>query len=259
MHASLFSSQRASTPVRVASRPPAPRRGLAVRVVARGAECELHVDAPHRDRSTPTRRGLPAGTAGLFAGTTLSPTLPALAADSLSQRLERRDLNKPVFNKARPGPQQYPDRMEGTWSAVADFQGYSFPSKTMNPKLLVKEPTVPGSRSSAWCTFRTSARRRFGTRCGLRARNLEDLCLRIAPSTCAASWTGISTRAGPTMIKQAVEDVEYDPATDPNRTTVRLVPGASVNAERIELFANARESELRPRTAPSSALRRRDR
>ena len=51
---------------------------------------------------------------------------------------------------------------------------------------------------------------------------------------------------GPTMIKRAVEDVEYDPMTDPNRTTVRLVPGASVNAERIELFANARESELRP-------------
>ena len=74
MHASLFSTHRASIPVCVASRPPAPRRGTAVRVVARGAECELHVDAPRRDGSTPTRRDLLAGTVGLFAGSSLFPT-----------------------------------------------------------------------------------------------------------------------------------------------------------------------------------------
>ena len=76
MHASLFSTHRASIPVCVASRPPAPRRGTAVRVVARGAECELHVDAPRRDGSTPTRRDLLAGTVGLFAGSSLFPTPP---------------------------------------------------------------------------------------------------------------------------------------------------------------------------------------
>ena len=50
---------------------------------------------------------------------------------------------------------------------------------------------------------------------------------------------------GPTMVTKVVDGVEYDPEKDPNRTTVRLTKGASVNAERIELFANARESETR--------------
>ena len=43
----------------------------------------------------------------------------------------------------------------------------------------------------------------------------------------------------------AVEAVEYDAASDANRVTVRLAPGVSNNAERIELFSNARESETR--------------
>jgi len=247
MHASLFSTHRASIPVCVASRPPAPRRGTAVRVVARGAECELHVDTPRRDGSTPTRRDLLAGTVGLFAGSSLFPNPPALAADSLSQRLERRDLNKPVFNKARPGPQQYPDWMEGTWSATADFQGYSFPSKTMNPKLLVKEPTVPGFQklSVVYIPDIGSTQVRYEMRFGRKEPGgpvLEDRAFNLRSVVDGYLNQGV----GPTMIKRAVEDVEYDPMTDPNRTTVRLVPGASVNAERIELFANARESELRP-------------
>jgi hypothetical protein len=50
---------------------------------------------------------------------------------------------------------------------------------------------------------------------------------------------------GPTMVTKVVDGVEYDPEKDANRTTVRLTKGASVNAERIELFANARESETR--------------
>ena len=46
--------------------------------------------------------------------------------------------------------------------------------------------------------------------------------------------------------KRLVEEVEYAPEREPNRATVRLVSGGSVNAERIELFSNARESATRP-------------
>ena len=53
----------------------------------------------------------------------LSPA-PALAAGpSLSERLERKDFSKPVFNKARPGPQEYPEWLEGTWNATTSFEG----------------------------------------------------------------------------------------------------------------------------------------
>ena len=202
---------------------------------------ELHVDTPRRDGSTPTRRDLLAGTVGLFAGSSLFPT-PALAADSLSQRLERRDLNKPVFNKARPGPQQYPDWMEGTWSATADFQGYSFPSKTMNPKLLVKEPTVPGFQklSVVYIPDIGSTQVRYEMRFGRKEPGgpvLEDRAFNLRSVVDGYLNQGV----GPTMIKRAVEDVEYDPMTDPNRNDGASGARASVNAERIELFANARE------------------
>jgi hypothetical protein len=45
--------------------------------------------------------------------------------------------------------------------------------------------------------------------------------------------------------KPIVEEVEYAPEREPNRATVRLAPGGTVNAERLELFSNARESALR--------------
>jgi hypothetical protein len=45
--------------------------------------------------------------------------------------------------------------------------------------------------------------------------------------------------------KPIVEEVQYSPEREPNRATVRLVAGGSVNAERIELFSNARESATR--------------
>ena len=45
--------------------------------------------------------------------------------------------------------------------------------------------------------------------------------------------------------KRVVEEVEYASEKEPNRATVRLLAGSSVNAERIELFSNARESATR--------------
>ena len=42
-----------------------------------------------------------------------------------------------------------------------------------------------------------------------------------------------------------VAGVDYAPEREPNRLTVRFVPGGTVNAERVELFANAREAATR--------------
>ena len=81
----------------------------------------------------------------LSAGLALLDPSPALASSALlSERLERKDLSKPVFNKARPGPQRYPDWLEGTWRCTATFAGFEFPSKTMSKSALIKEPTIPG-------------------------------------------------------------------------------------------------------------------
>ena len=193
----------------------------------------------------PSRRALLAGLTA--TGLALSADAePATAAELLSKRLERKDFSKPVFNASRPKAQTYPDWLEGEWMATADFAGYSFPSKTMNPKLLVKEPTIPGFQklSLVYLPDVGSNQVRYPVRFARREPNgpvYEDRAFNLD-----AVVTGyLNQGVGPTMLKKVVDEVEYDPTKDPNRITVRLTSGASVNAERIELFANARESETR--------------
>lgn len=181
---------------------------------------------------------------GLLALSVIPP--PASARELLSTRLERKDFSKPVFNKARPGPQAYPDWLEGTWSAVADFSGYAFPSKTMNAKLLVKEPTIPGFQKLSLVYLpdvgsnQVMYNMRFAKR-SLDGPVLEDRVYNLDQLVTAY----LNQNIGPSMQKKVVDEVEYDAGKDANRTTVRLTQSASPNAERIELFTNARESETR--------------
>jgi hypothetical protein len=57
---------------------------------------------------------------------------PAAAATApLWERLERRELDKPIFN-APPAQQVFPDWLEGTWEAKTAFAGYAFPSKRID-------------------------------------------------------------------------------------------------------------------------------
>ena len=175
----------------------------------------------------------------LSAGLALLDPSPALASSALlSERLERKDLSKPVFNKARPGPQRYPDWLEGTWRCTATFAGFEFPSKTMSKSALIKEPTIPGFQKLSLVyvpdvgTSDVSYDVRFAKFEGIEGV-LEDRAFNL--KSIVNSYLG----------KDAVEAVEYEPTRDANRTTVNIRPGASPNAERIELFCNARESETR--------------
>ena len=175
----------------------------------------------------------------LSAGLALLDPSPALASSALlSERLERKDLSKPVFNKARPGPQRYPDWLEGTWRCTATFAGFEFPSKTMSKSALIKEPTIPGFQKLSLVyvpdvgTSDVSYDVRFAKFEGIEGV-LEDRAFNL--KSIVNSYLG----------KDAVESVEYEPTRDANRTTVNIRPGASPNAERIELFCNARESDTR--------------
>ena len=175
----------------------------------------------------------------LAAGLALLDPSPALASSALlSERLERKDLSKPVFNKARPGPQRYPDWLEGTWRCTATFAGFEFPSKTMSKSALIKEPTIPGFQKLSLVyvpdvgTSDVSYDVRFAKFEGIEGV-LEDRAFNL--KSIVNAYLG----------KDAVEAVEYEPTRDANRTTVNIRPGASPNAERIELFCNARESETR--------------
>ena len=181
------------------------------------------------------RRALALGLA--LAATTSDPS-PALAQALLSERLERRDLSKPVFNKAKPGPTRYPPWLEGTWRCTATFAGFEFPSKTMSKNALIKEPTIPGFQKLSLAyvpdvgTPEIVYDVRFAKFEGIEGV-LEDRAFNL--KSIVNAYLG----------KDAVSSVEYEPTRDANRTTVNIKPGASPNAERIELFANARESETR--------------
>ena len=172
-----------------------------------------------------------------LAATTSAPP-PALAQALLSERLERRDLSKPVFNKAKPGPTRYPPWLEGTWRCTATFAGFEFPSKTMSKNALIKEPTIPGFQKLSLAyvpdvgTPEIVYDVRFAKFEGIEGV-LEDRAFNL--KSIVNAYLG----------KDAVSSVEYEPTRDANRTTVNIKPGASPNAERIELFANARESETR--------------
>jgi hypothetical protein len=138
---------------------------------------------------------------------------------------------------------RYPAWLEGTWNANAGFEGYAFPSKNLNAKLLVKEPTVPGFQKLSMVYIpdvgmtdvRYAVRFVRGGGGAGTGPVYEDRAFNLRAV--------VNAYLGKEAV--AADGVEYDRAADPNRTTVRLAQGASPNAERIELFCNARESETR--------------
>lgn len=173
----------------------------------------------------------------------------ALAASrSLAERVERRDLPKPVFNRVRPGPQTYPAWLGGEWTCRCTFEGFAFPSRNLDRKALMREPTVPGFQKLSLVyvpdvgAADVAYRARF-VRAGAGDSDGDGdgyaACEEDRAFNLASIVDAYLERPG------AVESVEYDRAADANRATVRLAPGASTNAERIELFTNARESETR--------------
>ena len=66
------------------------------------------------------------------------PTAHAAEASPLWERLEQRQLSKPVFNLP-PAIQVYPDWLLGTWDVDTKFAGYAFPSTTID-KACVSRP-----------------------------------------------------------------------------------------------------------------------
>ena len=161
----------------------------------------------------------------------------AEAKSSLIDDLRQKRLNKPVFNGGRPRAQAYPDWLEGEWRATIDFAGYEFPSAVVAREAVAREATTPGFQklSLAYAPDvgregKTEYRMRFARDGG---DVIEDRGFNLREIVDAYVGEG------------AVEAVEYDARRDANRTTIRLKRGASNNAERIELFTNARDSETR--------------
>lgn len=168
-----------------------------------------------------------------------NPPQPASAALSggLAAKLSKRDpaaLKNSVFN-VPPSAQIYPDFMRGEWDVTERFSGYLFPSTTIPKSKIIDDVQVPGFQKCSIAAISdigrevTTHRMRIDARTGLEDRKYN-----------------LANVIGGHLGYNAVDSIDYDIQSNPNRISITFVPNRTRNAERIELFFNARESELVP-------------
>ena len=165
------------------------------------------------------------------ATTTLLPT--AAAAEGLGARLAKKDpaaLRNSVFN-IPPAAQVYPDWMEGTWTVTSSFRGYMFPSDKIPKATLTQDFNVPGFQKCSIAATCDVGKENVKWKLGIGDDGLED-----RKATLASQVNGY-------LGYNAVTEVLYDVKANPNRLSIDFVDYKTINAERIELFCNARESE----------------
>lgn len=156
-----------------------------------------------------------------------------LPSTDLATRLASKDpsvLENNLFN-IPPSLQVYPKWLRGNWRVESRFAGFLLPSKTIPKEQVVANPTVAGFQ-----------------KCSI--ANLADIGKeRITYDWSVDTATGWEDRAStlPSQINsylgyKAVQSVTYNPQRNPNRLAVQFVEYRTINAERIEIFCNARES-----------------
>ena len=173
------------------------------------------------------------------------------SSSSSSSSLESKIANpklfkKQVINKSRPGATKYPLFLLGEWEEEVSFAGYEFPSdEYIDRKTLERAATCPGFQKLSVAYLpdvgKTPApkyRARFVHE--KPGENVDDASGEIVEDR-AFNLRNIFNAY--LEDETAVESVDYDFSKNPNRATVTLRRGAANNAERVELFTNARESE----------------
>jgi len=156
-------------------------------------------------------------------------------AESLAAKLSKRDaaaLKNSIFN-IPPSAQIYPPFMKGrNWDVSLKFAGYLFPSTTIRKDDIVKNVNIPGFQKCSIASIADVGRENTTFRLSIQDNGMEDRVQTLS--------TSINAHLG----YKAVENVLYDPSSNPNRISIEFVKSRTRNAERIELFCNARESEL---------------
>lgn len=180
------------------------------------------------DSLSVTRRGSLQKIAGLPL------LLPTVAnAEGLAAKLAKKDpaaLKNSVFN-VPPSAQVYPDWMKGDWRVTSSFRGYIFPSQTIPKSTITNDVTIPGFQKCSIAATSDVGKENVNWELKVGSDGRED---RI--TTLASQIDGY-------LGYKAVSEVIYDQKSNPNRLSVDFVDYKTINAERIELFCNARESE----------------
>jgi hypothetical protein len=179
--------------------------------------------------------------AALAIGTTMTFPIPA-KADGLATKLSKRDpavLKNSVFN-IPPSAQVYPSFMRGDWEISLSFAGYIFPSKSISKEKIVSNVNIPGFQKCSIASVADIGKEEVKYRMKIsKDTGLEDRRFTLENS--------IDSHLG----YKAIQEVLYDPSTNANRISIDFIPNRTRNANRIELFCNARESELVNRNSSS--------
>jgi hypothetical protein len=158
----------------------------------------------------------------------------AANADSLAAKLSKRNasvLKNSVFN-IPPSVQIYPPFMRGNWDVTLSFAGYLFPSTSIPKDKIVSNYNIPGFQKCSIATISDIGKNEATFQMNISKDGVEDRKTTLQ--------TSINSHLG----YNAIEKVLYDPSSNPNRISIDFIPNRTRNANRIELFCNARESEL---------------
>ena len=173
---------------------------------------------------------------GLPALLTRPPSASAATGAAAPHKVDYTAFQKKLFQKP-PGLLAYPAWMEGEWQVGCNFIGADFPASATKaspyvPKdRIVSDTGLPGFRRLSIAMVPDvgkdhAFRMRFVSKDGGRVEEDKPYNLKQA----------LESELG----KAAVTTIEYNPDKNPNRASLNLLPGASPNAQRIELFWNAR-------------------
>ena len=201
-----------------------------------------HGLSPHGRNSISRRDFTTAGIAGSTALITpfvLPSNIPPAQAASLSlgQKLSLRDpsaLSNSVFNFP-PSTQVYPPFMRGAWNVTLQYSGYIFPSQKIPRSRLTTNAQVPGFQKCSIAALSDVG------------KEVVHYTLNIDETTGLEDRnTTLTTSINDHLGYPAVQEVLYNPKANANRLSVVFYGYKTINAERIELFCNGRESELIP-------------
>jgi hypothetical protein len=186
--------------------------------------------------------GVTSPAAAVAAGAT--SVTPATTADAstlytrngLAERLSQRDasiLTNRLFNLP-PQAQVYPDFMRGNWKMTASFAGYLFPSKAISSQRITSNVAIAGFQKCSIAGIPDIGKEK-----------VPPYLYQIDPATGLANVeANLKGTIDAYLGYPAISSVIYNAAKNANRIGIDFVEYKTVNAERIELFCNARESEL---------------
>jgi hypothetical protein len=174
------------------------------------------------------------GSAALITPFVLPSTAQA-ASLSLAQKLSLREpsaLSNSIFN-IPPSTQVYPQFMRGSWNVTLNYSGYIFPSQKIPRDRLTTNAQVPGFQKCSIALLSDVGKEVVNYKLNIdETSGLED------------RQTTLRTSVNDHLGYPAVQEVLYNPKANANRLSLVFKEYKTINAERIELFCNGRESEL---------------